>query len=198
MHAQQLGSLAILLATLVAAAPAPAPAPGFSLIPRSLSWTNQPSTEPICTNVNKDSPDTAAYSNDDIAAAIQAAVNAIVNNKLLKGAGKGKTLYPHRNKPDSAKSSQDKWSDYNLPECAQAPDPGFIEFPILRDHSVYTGGEGGPDRVLFQFVTDGNKDVTYPAKGMNGLVGNFRKLDPRPQHRALATLRTGSLMQCPE
>lgn len=172
MHYQQLTAYSFLLASLTAAAPTSTP--GVSLVPRALDWTNQPETEPICTNVGPKSPDTAAYSNSDIETAIQAAVNAIINNAVLDGESK-KTKYPHRNTPGSGPGATDSWADYNLDECAQSSSPGFLEFPILRDHTVYKGGKGGPDRVLFQFVTDGDTSKTYDAPGMKGLVGNFSK-----------------------
>ena len=180
MYQSKLGFIAFLFATLVAAAPAPAASlePGMSLLPRAISWTNQPKVSPECTNTDSKSPKSKTYSNEEIEAAIDAAVDAIINDKLKLGPGKSKTPYPHINTPDSAKSSQDKWTDYDLTDCAQGGDSkekkaGFVEFPIMRDGKVYTGGEAGPDRVLFQFVTDGDKRKTYAAKGFKNLEGNF-------------------------
>lgn len=131
----------------------------MSLLPRDITWTNQPKVAPECKNTDSKSPKPATYSNSEIKAAIDAAVDAIINDKLQFGPGKSKTPYPHINTPDSANSSQDKWSDYDLKDCAQGGDSkekkaAFVEFPIMRDGKVYTGGEAGPDRVLLQFVTD--------------------------------------------
>lgn len=181
MHYQSLSAIAFFLASMATAAPAPAPKPGMTLLPRTLDWTNQPSTEPKCLNTDKKSPDTATYTNDDIEAAIQAAVDSIINNDLKFT--KSKTPYPHINTPGSGKNAKDSWADYNLPGCAQensdkAEKAGFVEFPILRNKEVYTGKEGGPDRVLFQFVTDGDTSKTWPTQGFKNLVGNFSKSCP--------------------
>jgi len=141
-----------------------------------LPWTNQPKTEPQCHNTGGKSPDAANYSNDEIEAALQAAVDAIVNNKLAKS--KDGAQYPHRNTPGNNKSSKDSWADYNLDGCAQensddATKAAFVEFPILRKKNAYTGGKAGPDRVLFQFVTDGKSERKYDTPGFEKLVGNF-------------------------
>lgn len=181
MRPAQASTLALLLATITTALPTAEPEPGTTLWRRDLTWTNQPSADVQCLNIGDDVKKTATYTADLIAIAISAAVDAINNNKLLYSGGSGTTKgtpYPHINTPGQSQNSKDSWSDYNLDTCAQEGDTkgkkaGFVEFPILRDGGAYDGGAPGPDRVLFQFVTDGDMKVSYDTPGFKNLNGKY-------------------------
>jgi hypothetical protein len=149
-----------------------------TLVTRAIEVRNLPGTSPECKNTIT-GVDAATYGKGEIQDAITVAADAILTKIQYQKNGKG-APYPHTNTPGSASSSQDSYADYNLPDCAQANTDangkrGFVEHPILRNKKTWVGGseDQGPDRVLFQFVTDGDESVVW-GPGFTKLVGNFK------------------------
>jgi hypothetical protein len=148
-------------------------------------------------------PESKTYPDSTISLAIEEAVNAINSGTQYQRNGKG-AAYPHQNTPGQGSGTTTSWADFNLPECSDGTDKqlnyGFIEYPILRSDQVWKGGskEQGPDRVLFQFVTDPNQEQTYTGafsqiKGKYlhaaycGMINHVPKADNSGYSNAFAT-----------
>lgn len=174
--------LALAVTAMITSASAypPRHPPERSIAERQVPLNNLPQVSPTCTYVNSTWPTAKTYSNTIVQDAIIAGSQAIDLNRRV---GTGNNPYPQRRTPGTGATGplpKHSWADYDLPGCAQAATdpkaPGFFEWPILRNDTIYNPDitDQGPDRVFFQYVTDGNPSTTYPAA--RGLVGNLCKL----------------------
>jgi hypothetical protein len=176
MHISAALAIGLQLASLAVAFPQPL-GTNSTLASRVVEIKNLPISSPMCTLTITNGPEAKTYSDSDISAAIGVAVDAIIAGKQYFKK-EGRTVgYPHQNTPGSGGDSTDKWADFNLPDCATGPEGnlryGFQEYPILRTGQAWTGGtDQGPDRVLFQFVTDPSQPQEY-VKPFNNIQGKF-------------------------
>lgn len=138
---------------------------------------NLPQSPPRCTLVVNNGPQPKTYSDNTISSAIEVAVDAINAGIQYPKEGKG-AKYPHQNTPGQGAGTTTTWADFSLPGCSDGSDRqlnyGFMEYPILRTDQVWIGDgtNQGPDRVLFQFVTDPSQEQTYTG-AFSQLKGKF-------------------------
>lgn len=84
------------------------------------------------------------YDSNSIQTAIGAAVGAIQVDKLYY-APHAALHFPRVVTPGNGSNGLDQWTDYNLPQCAQAGSSkdmkaAFFEFPIYGDSTVFSSG----------------------------------------------------------
>lgn len=142
MHLPTALSISLFLASIAAGAAVGSPTlenATATIEVRELVYSNAPKTSPTCSNNINGAPPAHTYSNEEIGAAIQEAINAVMADKPVMQSGSGKTAkYPHQNTPGQT----DSYTDFDLKDCATASSDkyikgGFLEYPILRDGKAW-------------------------------------------------------------